>query len=61
MSKMFLNCINLQNIDLSSFNTQNVTGMSNMFSNCDKLVSIIINRKASKITDLFEKSKIIYA
>ena len=37
---MFSGCINLTKIDLSSFNTQNVTDMSYMFYNCEKLTKI---------------------
>ena len=33
MSGMFSHC-SFENIDLSNFNTQNVTDMSNMFSYC---------------------------
>ena len=33
MSNMFLNCKNLEGLDLSNFNTSHVTDMSNMFSN----------------------------
>ena len=32
---MFNNCNNLIKIDLTSFNTQNVTEMSNMFKGCE--------------------------
>ena len=31
MSNMFYGCSNLTNIDLSSFNTQNVTNMMSMY------------------------------
>jgi len=58
---LFYYIYNLQSIDLSSFNTQNVTDMSYMFDNCYKLGSIVINRKASNITNLINKGKIIYA
>ena len=34
MSYMFYNCSNLTNINLSSFDTKNITNMINMFSNC---------------------------
>ena len=34
---MFQNCSGLTSIDLSNFNTHNVTNMSNMFSGCKKL------------------------
>ena len=37
MNGMFSNCSSLTNIDLSNFNTQNVTDMSGMFFKCYKL------------------------
>ncbi len=40
MSGMFANCSNLKQLDLSSFNTSNVTYMSNMFNGCKKLESL---------------------
>ena len=40
MQGMFLNCVQLENLDLSQWNTSNVTNMSNMFWNCQKLSSI---------------------
>ena len=36
---MFYNCYNLINVDLSSFNTKNVSNMEGMFS-CNELKSI---------------------
>ncbi len=36
-SAMFQNCISLTNLDLSSFDTSNVTNMSGMFYNCTNL------------------------
>ena len=39
-SFMFYNCSNLINIDLSSFNTKNVTNMIQMFYNCWELINI---------------------
>ena len=40
MGNMFYNCRNLQSIDLSSLNIQNVTDMSSMFLDCNNLQSI---------------------
>ena len=40
MSSMFSGCLNLKTIDLSSFNTQNITNMSSMFSDCKELKNI---------------------
>jgi len=39
-SYMFYECKNITNIDLSSFNSQNVTNMSEMFTGCSKLTNI---------------------
>ena len=37
---MFYDCYSLKSIDLSNFNTQNVTNMALMFQNCNSLISI---------------------
>ena len=37
---MFFECNDLEKIDLSKFNTQNVTNMNNMFSRCYSLTNI---------------------
>ena len=37
---MFYDCKSLINIDLSNFNTQNVTNMKNMFYKCKSLTNI---------------------
>ena len=37
MSYMFSSCINLFKLNLSLFNTNNVTDMSGMFSGCNNL------------------------
>ena len=37
---MFYNCHNLIKVDLSSFNTQNVKEMSEMFSCCYNLIKV---------------------
>ena len=42
MRSMFYNCNSLTSLDLSNFNTQNVTDMSYMFSNCNSLIFKII-------------------
>ena len=44
-SFMFYECSKLTNIDLSSFNTENVTNMSYMFSGCSNLKKIRITEK----------------
>ena len=40
MRKMFYECYSLKNINLSNFNTQNVTNISEMFSQCQSLENI---------------------
>ena len=42
-SNMFGRCINIESIDLSSFDTSNVTDMFAMFANCWKLQKINFN------------------
>ena len=44
-SFMFYGCSKLTNIDLSSFNTKNVTNMSGMFDGCSNLKKIRIKKK----------------
>ena len=43
MSWMFYDCNNLVDLDLSSFDTNNVTTMYNMFSYCIKLTDMKLN------------------
>ena len=40
MSYMFSSCYSLTSLNLSNFNTNNVTNMSHMFSNCSSLTSL---------------------
>ena len=40
MNGMFYNCGSLTNLDLSSFDTSNVTDISGMFYNCSSLTGI---------------------
>ena len=51
---MFQNCRNLEYLDLSNFNTSNVTNMSWMFNNCNKLKKIkgINNFITDKVQDM---------
>jgi len=42
-SSMFSDCSYLKNIDLSSFDTKNVTNMSNMFNGCSNLKNIVLS------------------
>jgi len=37
MEKMFCNCSSINILDLSNFNTQNVTNMNHLFFNCSSL------------------------
>ena len=43
MESMFYGCNSLSSIDLSNFNTQNVTNMEYMFSECNSLIYKIIS------------------
>ena len=45
MGWMFCDCSSLKSIDLSSFNTNNVTDMSHMFDGCSNLKSINLSLK----------------
>ena len=53
MDSMFYECLSLINLDLSSFNTTNVTNVFKMFYNCSKL-STTINIMSNTITDYTE-------
>ena len=46
---MFRGYSNLKNINLSSFDTKNVTNMSNMFKYCNKLILMKIKKNMNKI------------
>ena len=50
---MFNYCISLTNINLSNFNTQNVTNMSLMFGLCNSLKKKNIITKDKKILNNF--------
>ena len=52
---MFFGCSSLTNLDISNFNTQNVTNMNYMFNGCDSLekMNLICNNK--KILKEFDK------
>ena len=50
---MFYNCNSLTNLNLSNFNTQNVTNMSGMFSNCKSLTNLnLSNFNTQNVTDM---------
>ena len=54
MIGMFNGCKNIEFIDLSSFDTSNVTDMSYLFAGCNKLKEIkgIDKFKTSKVTNM---------
>ena len=50
---MFCECENLNNLDLSSFNTKNVTNMSWMFYNCENLNNLYLSSfDTENVTDI---------
>jgi surface protein len=53
MNKMFFDCENLSEIDLSSFKINNVTDIKKMFNNYDKLNIIHINKINNKKIKIF--------
>ena len=53
MSFMFSGCNSLTNLNLSNFNTQNVTDMSGMFSGCNSLKKYNIITKDKEILKSF--------
>jgi len=48
MNQMFYCCENLYELDLSSFNTNNVTNINEIFSSCVHLSQLLINKKNFK-------------
>ena len=54
MISMFYNCSNLTSLDLSGFNTEEVTSMISMFYNCSNLTSLDLSGfKTDNVTDMF--------
>ena len=54
MSDMFNSCSALVNINLSSFDTSNVTNMSNMFYRCSSLITLDLSSfNTSKVTNMY--------
>ena len=50
-SYMFNSCLSLTNLDLSNFDTSNVTGMNNMFGGCSSLTTLdVSNFDTSNVT-----------
>ena len=53
MSQVFRDCSELTSLDLSSFDTANVTNMINMFYGCSKLTSLDLSSfDTSNVTDI---------
>ena len=59
MFGMFDNCSSLKELNLSNFNTNNITSMNEMFSGCsEKLMNkVIIQAKSEKFKDLLYEMK----
>ena len=55
MSGMFYDCYSLISLDLSNFNTQNVTDMNRMFYRCKSLKRENIITKDDKILKALDK------
>ena len=50
---MFFNCRSLKELDLSNFNTNNVTNMSYMFNECKSLKELnLINFNTNNVTNM---------
>ena len=53
MSAMFYGCKNLSSLNLSNFNTANVTNMAYIFTNCNNLSSLTLsNFNTAKVTNM---------
>ena len=53
MSYRFYNCYSLKNLNLSNFNTQNVTNMIDMFSGCNSLTNLnLSNFNTHNVTNM---------
>ena len=53
MQDIFNNCSSLTSLDVSNFNTSQVTRMDNMFKNCSKLISLdVSNFNTSKVANM---------
>ena len=62
MSSMFQECKELEYLDLSNFNTENVTDMSFMFNQCQRLKEIkginkFITNKLTNMNAMFQLCK----
>ena len=62
MSNMFSDCSLLSSLDLTNFDTGNVTDMSNMFLGCRNLTSLdVTNFNTEKVTDMSDMFEDCYA
>ena len=63
MNLMFYDWESLSHIDLSSFNTQNVTDMANMFYGCNSITDLNLSsfttKSSTKLDDMFTNCKFI--
>ena len=58
MDNMFYDCSGLTSLDLSHFNTQNVTDMGGMFEGCSGLPSLDLSHfNTQNVTDMIEMFK----
>ena len=52
MESMFNKCSNINNLDVSNFNTENVINMKAMFQECSKLNNLDVSKfKTDKVTE----------
>ena len=58
LSNMFSDCISLEYLDLSTFDTTNTRNLDYLFSNCTSLTSINIGNLNT--SDVFSISKMFY-
>ncbi len=57
MNKMFYGCTSLNSIDVSKFNTENVTDMKSMFDGCSVLKSIkVSNNNFNKFKNIIDEN-----
>ena len=61
MEKMFRDCSKLESIDLSSWDTSNVTDMGYMFWGCVKLLEVRMYGDVSKVTNVLGMFNLIAA
>ena len=53
LKSIFIECTSLTSLDLSNFNTNNVTNMSRMFYNCYSLTSLnLSNFNTNNVTNM---------